>query len=277
MPFQAEQVVLTPAAASKVATSPYEQLTANLMDQILSSSANARPETSLENLAAFAAAINYKEPLILSIGLFHALFGITAVLTHGRPALQAVQLSVALLMTLFAERVNSFGRTNWRQFAAQNYFDQHGVFVASVLCAPLIFMSLLILLSLLYTASQQLITVKRRQLELQKEKKLDAKRASQFNDFAEPTVVAKTKTLGQTFSSASDLRTASNTSSQNQQLRQRTNATQSNSASNSAQKNGGASSSAGNSNVSSNASAARSKASVVAFSPSKQSAKAGLD
>ena len=72
-----------------------------------------------------------------------------------------------------AELLNSYAAKNWRQFATQNYFDHRGIFTTVMLCGPLLFDSLILLLLLLREASQLLVQVKT--AELKKKKQLQSK------------------------------------------------------------------------------------------------------
>ena len=45
----------------------------------------------------------------------------------------------AVVVVYLAERLNALGASHWLRFAGQNYFDPNGVFVSTVLSAPLVF------------------------------------------------------------------------------------------------------------------------------------------
>ena len=45
----------------------------------------------------------------------------------------------AVVAVYLAERLNALGASHWQRFAGQNYFDPNGVFVSTVLSAPLVF------------------------------------------------------------------------------------------------------------------------------------------
>jgi hypothetical protein len=67
-----------------------------------------------------------------------------------------------------AEYINRWASHNWESFATQNYFDERGIFVSIMLCAPLLLDSLVMLLLFLREASQLLIAVKTAELKKQK-------------------------------------------------------------------------------------------------------------
>jgi hypothetical protein len=64
-----------------------------------------------------------------------------------------------------AEYLNKYGANNWEQFATQNYFDENGVFISIMLCAPLLLTALIMLISYLREAARLLVQVKRQELK----------------------------------------------------------------------------------------------------------------
>lgn len=67
-----------------------------------------------------------------------------------------------------AERINQYGHANWEEFATQNYFDERGVFLSIMLCAPLLLNSMMMMLLFLREASSLLIQVKTSELKAKK-------------------------------------------------------------------------------------------------------------
>ena len=63
-----------------------------------------------------------------------------------------------------AEWLNRFGAENWEKFASQDYFDNRGIFVSSMLSGPLLLDCLLMLMLFVREASQLLVQVKRNEL-----------------------------------------------------------------------------------------------------------------
>jgi len=47
--------------------------------------------------------------------------------------------TIAVVVVYLAERLNALSASHWQRFAGQNYFDSNGVFVSTVLSAPLVF------------------------------------------------------------------------------------------------------------------------------------------
>ena len=75
-----------------------------------------------------------------------------------------------------AEFLNRQAAAHWQEFAGQNYFDKHGVFVSLVFCAPLLAAAFVILINALRATSRLLIEVKKRELKSKAAKKKKEKK-----------------------------------------------------------------------------------------------------
>jgi transmembrane protein 18 len=64
-----------------------------------------------------------------------------------------------------AEFVNQKCNENWERIATQNYFDQQGIFMMIMVCAPLLLNSFIFLICCLREASRLLIQVKTKELK----------------------------------------------------------------------------------------------------------------
>ena len=95
-----------------------------------------------------------------------------------------VKIRVSFLVLLgalvkSAERMNQYGSKHWEDFATQNYFDDNGIFMCIMVSAPIVLLSLGMLMSYLREASQLLVQVKRSEIRLKHGKKKSAKSGSQ--------------------------------------------------------------------------------------------------
>ena len=109
----------------------------------------------------FYYAVDWTETWILALLANHALLFAMAFLTRRVPAVQTAIFLVVLLAVACAERLNAVGNEHWREFATQNYFDPHGVFLAVVFCAPLLLAAFVIMLNALCMTSSLLVQVKK--------------------------------------------------------------------------------------------------------------------
>jgi hypothetical protein len=64
-----------------------------------------------------------------------------------------------------SELLNSYAAQNWGKFCTQNYFDDRGIFVMIMVCAPLLLDSLIMLILFMKEAAQLLVQVKSAELK----------------------------------------------------------------------------------------------------------------
>lgn len=76
----------------------------------------------------------------------------------------AVMITIAIVVK-GSETINEYAAQNWQIFCTQNYFDRRGVFMMVMVCCPLLFDSLIMLLFFLREASQLLVKVKTAELK----------------------------------------------------------------------------------------------------------------
>ena len=73
-------------------------------------------------------------------------------------------MGIILIVVRSAERLNDYGAQNWESLATQNYFDNRGVFVSLMLSAPLLLISVCMLLAFMREAVGLLVEVKKHEL-----------------------------------------------------------------------------------------------------------------
>ena len=59
-----------------------------------------------------------------------------------------------------AETLNQIGNSRWRDFATQNYFDKNGIFMGIMICAPLLIVCFVMLVTLIREGKNLLMDVK---------------------------------------------------------------------------------------------------------------------
>ena len=126
----------------------------------------------MENIQAFSAAITWDEPFIKCLLAFHVLVILTTYATIKRGEMY-VQLGLMVFLGVivrFAEKMNQIGNSRWRDFATQNYFDKNGIFMGIMICAPLLMVCFVMLVSLIREAKSLLV-------DLSKMKKLSKENA----------------------------------------------------------------------------------------------------
>ena len=126
------------------------------------------PSTLVEHAKAFSAAVDWSESWIRCLLAFHAACLLTALLFRKHLRVQSLLFLIISLLVFLSEHVNTLCQQNWKSFAKQDYFDKQGVFAGIMYSGPLLFVSFVQLVNMLYVASIELIKVKRMELRQQK-------------------------------------------------------------------------------------------------------------
>lgn len=154
--------------------SPLDGITEGVLGDIMKN--QATPTTIIDKLDAFRSAITWEEPFIMGVVTFHiCMFFMTLFVTR-RCGMGSGMILLTFMAGLVrsAEWLNTYGSKNWEDFATQNYFDDHGIFISVMMSGPLLLLAFIMLISYLRQASTLLIKVKRHEMQ-QKQKKTQGK------------------------------------------------------------------------------------------------------
>ncbi|XP_009114736.1 LOW QUALITY PROTEIN: transmembrane protein 18 [Brassica rapa] len=121
-------------------------------------------QPAYENFIGFFHAIDWKEPWIMGLMAFHALFLLVTLLSRRRLNFHMFLFLFSLGGVYFAESLNRLLRKNWKSFSTQNYFDPHGVFVSVLWSGPLLVIAMIILISTLFSLCYLIVKWKRAEL-----------------------------------------------------------------------------------------------------------------
>ena len=157
------------------AKSPLEGMAEQVMGDIFQGQMG--PQTPMEHLQAFRAAIDWTEPLIVGLLIFQlVMFACTVMVIKrsGTASRLGLLVFIAIVVRL-AERINAYAGARWEDIATQNYFDTHGIFVLIFLAVPLLLDCVLMLVSFMREASSLLVEVKTRELKEKGREKKAAK------------------------------------------------------------------------------------------------------
>jgi len=159
--------------------SPLMGMADSVLSDIMSSQTG--PQTPMEHIQAFSAAITWNEPFIQCLIAFHVLVVFFAIMISRRGGLYCRMVFMVFIgiIVRMAERLNNLGASRWRDFSTQNYFDKNGIFMGIMVCAPLLFVCFGILISMIREASNLLVDVKKMKMQAtqeQKKSKNDGKR-----------------------------------------------------------------------------------------------------
>ncbi|KAK2972657.1 hypothetical protein RJ640_003430 [Escallonia rubra] len=117
-----------------------------------------------ENFIGFFHAIDWKEPWLMSLILFYVVLLLVTFLSRKNINFQMCLFLFALGSVYLAERLNSFLGNNWKSFAGQNYFDQHGLFLSVLWSGPLLVIAIIILVNTLFSLCQLIVRWKKAEL-----------------------------------------------------------------------------------------------------------------
>merc|ERR1711967_226572 len=113
----------------------------------------------------FFHAVDWSERWIVGIWCFHAVLFLSVILTRRHNGWQFFFLCLIFGIVRLSETINTYCAANWRAFSKQNYFDSQGVFMSSVVSAPLLCMAGFMAINGVYQCGGLLVTVKQNQLK----------------------------------------------------------------------------------------------------------------
>ncbi|KAJ4881435.1 Uncharacterized protein Rs2_38490 [Raphanus sativus] len=116
------------------------------------------------NFIGFFHAIDWKEPWIMGLMAFHALFLLVTLLSRRHLNFHMFLFLFSLCGVYFAESLNRVLRKNWKSFSTQNYFDPHGVFLSVLWSGPLLVIAMIILINTLFSLCYLIVKWKRAEL-----------------------------------------------------------------------------------------------------------------
>ncbi|KAG2187851.1 hypothetical protein INT44_000601 [Umbelopsis vinacea] len=124
----------------------------------------------------FIRAIDWSQPWLIALVAFHVTSFLALILSRNKHDLLSGLLFFFIFLACLSQPLNAFLSSNWEQFASANYFDDSGLFLATVYSLPLIINCILALVLVLRATCTMLVSVKRKQLERQVKAKKSAKK-----------------------------------------------------------------------------------------------------
>lgn len=147
----------------------------DIKSQVFGAQKGAAPQSFSENVMAFYSAVDWSERWIQAILVWHGMCWLTFLVFRRNANVQTGLFFGVAFCVAAAERLNTLGRTHWERFATQDYFDEHGVFAGAIFCAPLLALSLAMLVNFVVIAANLLVDVKRRELKDHRDAEAKAK------------------------------------------------------------------------------------------------------
>ncbi|CAM0955378.1 unnamed protein product [Alopecurus aequalis] len=109
-------------------------------------------------------ASRFQEPWLMGVMAFHASLLLATIGLRRNANLQFFLLFLAYSGVYLAQKMNIYLAEHWKSFASRNYFDPAGVFISVVWSGPLIFTSIVTVVSSLITLCQLMVKWKRAEL-----------------------------------------------------------------------------------------------------------------
>ncbi|KAE8604959.1 hypothetical protein XENTR_v10014910 [Xenopus tropicalis] len=95
------------------------------------------------------APIDWKEPWLIGLAVFHILCLIVTYVSFKSYPLQICHFLLMVVLVSCAEYINEFAAMHWRSYSKQQYFDSSGMFISLAFSAPLLCNTIIIVVSIL--------------------------------------------------------------------------------------------------------------------------------
>ena len=127
----------------------------------------------------FFLAVDWSEPWIQAMLSFHFLIWSVWVVSTMRGCSSEFKIILFVICAALcgsASLLNSLGAEHWEKFSSENYFDEHGVFLAITWCTPLVVLLLFLLLQMLFDVAKLMVNIKVQQLKRKRGKEQKKKK-----------------------------------------------------------------------------------------------------
>ncbi|KAJ2961945.1 hypothetical protein NQZ79_g2859 [Umbelopsis isabellina] len=128
---------------------------------------SANWEQALRQLGQFIQAVDWSQPWLVALFTFHVSSLFTLIMSRNNHNVISGLLFFYIFLAMLSQPLNSFLSNHWQSFASANYFDESGLFLATVYSLPLIINSIIALILVLRATCTMLVHVKRTQLQKQ--------------------------------------------------------------------------------------------------------------
>jgi len=112
----------------------------------------------------FVSSVEWTEPWIIALILFHIFVFAFIILTRKRSEIQNPLFFILLFLIYCGQWINDWGKQNWERFATQPYFDSTGVFFIIMYSLPLLIASLIVLINIVIMMANLAVQVKKAKL-----------------------------------------------------------------------------------------------------------------
>merc|ERR1711892_364075 len=117
----------------------------------------------IDSIYKFFAHIDWSEPFIQGLIIFHVFSMFLILATRKRVWIQGFLFTVLLVSISLTERANEWLATNFKMYSKLQYFDSQGMFISLTYSAP-------VLINWFFISGDMLVKVKRKQIEVESKK-----------------------------------------------------------------------------------------------------------
>lgn len=117
------------------------------------------------SLMAFLKDIDWTEPWLIGLLIFHCIVTTLTVVTRNHGNFQGAFFFSLLLLVFCSQGINEMAASNWQYFAHQQYFDSNGMFISIVFSSPILLNCLLMVGQWLWASATLMIKMKQTQLK----------------------------------------------------------------------------------------------------------------
>ncbi|PKA64773.1 hypothetical protein AXF42_Ash016804 [Apostasia shenzhenica] len=147
----------------KAALREHADLVADLVERV-SAELRSGFGPAVDGFVGFFHAIDWKEPWLICLLLFHITLLVIAIMSRKKINFQLCLSILAFAGVYLAERINTLLAKNWKKFSGQNYFDPNGLFISVLWSGPLLFLSIIIVVNTLISLCKLIVKWKKAEL-----------------------------------------------------------------------------------------------------------------
>uniref|UniRef100_A0A0A9XFQ8 Transmembrane protein 18 n=1 Tax=Lygus hesperus TaxID=30085 RepID=A0A0A9XFQ8_LYGHE len=122
------------------------------------------------NLWTVLGDIEWRDPLLIGIILFHIAVTMMALMTRNHGNFQLILFLTLLLLVYFSENLNEMASHHWKLLSRQQYFDSKGMFISLIFSVPILLNCMVMMASWLWESSQLMVQLKSAQLKQRKKR-----------------------------------------------------------------------------------------------------------
>jgi len=124
----------------------------------------------IDSIYKFLAHIDWSEPFLQGLIIFHIFSTAIILATRRRVWIQGFLFTFLLVSISLTERANEWLATNFKLYSKLQYFDSQGMFISLTYSAPVLVNCVIILINWFFISGDMLVRVKQKQLEVESKK-----------------------------------------------------------------------------------------------------------